>query len=163
MGSAMAGPLNGSDVPGVAWQADVHSAIGGNDVLGVGYQFDAIRAADAANAKIITMAWGSDNFSIPIADELLRLWRQRDVLLVAAAGTSPAWLPNNYVVFPASLSFVLAVSAANLDGNRKRIVLAPKRGAPTSPYQRVRRQAELCQEGTLSLCPARVRLPARRL
>lgn len=118
MGSAMAGPLNGSGVPGVAWQADVHSAIGGNDVLGVGYQFDAIRAADAANAKIIAMAWGSDNFSIPILDELLRLWVQRDVLLVAAAGTSQAWLPNNYVVFPANLSFVLAVSAANLDGNR---------------------------------------------
>ena len=118
MGSAMAGPLNGSGVPGVAWQADLHSAIGGNDVVGVGYQFDAIRAADAASSRIITMAWGSDNFSIPIFDELGRIWSTRDVLLVGAAGTSTAWLPNNYLVFPANLPFVLAVSAANLDGNR---------------------------------------------
>lgn len=64
------------------------------------------------------MAWGSDNFSTAIFDELARLWITRDVLLVGAAGTSKAWLLNNYVVFPANLPFVMAVSAANLDGNR---------------------------------------------
>ncbi|MGV3708126.1 MAG: S8 family peptidase [Gemmatimonas sp.] len=118
MASVMAGPLNSYGTPGVAWKASLYSAIGADDVLGVGYNFDALRAVDVAGAKVVSMAWGSDIHSAAIADEIDRQYTQRDVLLIAAAGTTNINLPNNYVVFPGYLSTVLTVSAANLDGNR---------------------------------------------
>jgi subtilisin family serine protease len=116
-------PRNGRSMVGVAYKSGLLSAYIDSDVLPA--QFAArngIRQVAQMGAKVISMPWGILNdaqipvWSDIIADEI-RYWDApgRDVLFVAAAGTSPwAGLNQNYVVFPAEMAEVLALSAVEL-------------------------------------------------
>lgn len=117
MAGVVAAPMNGRSVVGVAYGANLHSVYANNRVWdsdGVDQQ-QAVRDAAAAGDRVILMAWGVPYFHQALNDEI-DYWYGRDVLFVAAAGTSDYF--QNNVIFPAEKSDVIAVSAANRDGTR---------------------------------------------
>lgn len=121
MAGVLAAPMNGYGVAGVAWKSSLGS------VRQAGWMVDvnaydaraAIRAAADHGSTVILMAWQSFDSYNAIRDEIVRLYYPpNDVLFVGAAGTSPCWMSQNWVVFPANMSEVFAVSAAEWDGSR---------------------------------------------
>lgn len=119
--SVLAAPRNGLSITGVAWNAAVHSTfMSTSPFLLVGEDaWHAIRNAGASGAKVISMAWGGLFWWNATADEIVYWHTTLDVAFVGAAGTSDVPLVNHdWVVFPARMAEVLAVSAANPDGTR---------------------------------------------
>ncbi|MCC6929323.1 MAG: S8 family serine peptidase [Gemmatimonadaceae bacterium] len=118
--SIIGSPRNGAGMQGVAWKANLY-AVHFNDGVWELSGTDAYQAiADAVNfgSKVITMAWSAISNHHAIANLIHDATINRDVVFVGAAGTSKAGLSQNNVVFPAELSDVLAVSAADFNGFR---------------------------------------------
>jgi len=120
MAGVLAAPRNRYGVQGVAWKANLYSVHFSNwvyEMSGVD-AFSAIRDAGNFGSRIITMAWSVGSNYAAISDEIDRLY-YRNVVFVAAAGTSPADVPGKgNVLFPAEKWNVLAVSAADFSGYR---------------------------------------------
>lgn len=117
LAGVVAAPLNGRSTVGVAYGSNLHSVYANDRVFdtdGVDQQ-QAIRDAGSWGDRIILMAWGVPFFHHALNDEI-DYWYGRDVLFVAAAGTTDYY--QNEVVFPAEKSDVIAASAANNDGTR---------------------------------------------
>ena len=129
MAILMAGPRNGRGTNGVAWKANLRSggALDGPNIqwgpamtqimLGVRY---AANEENPNTKHVVAMAFGQWDWSDLLADEISRLYYQRDVLFVGAAGTG---FPNIFggsdvVVFPASMPEVLAVSSTTTAGGK---------------------------------------------
>lgn len=122
----IAAPMNGVDYAGVAWRANLFSVRQSNSPaitnVGQGWvdAFQAIRDAGNAGSRVISMPWaGATRYDV-IEDEITRLYYNQDVVFVGAAGTSLDVMRQNGVLFPANKLEVLAVSAANMDGQRDR-------------------------------------------
>jgi hypothetical protein len=130
MGIIMAAPRNGIGTNGVAWRANLRSgaALSGINIqwgpsmtqimLGVRY------AANEENGNVkhvVAMAFGQITGSDLLADEIRRLYYQRDVVFIGAAGTGvPNWPGggSDVVIFPASMPEVLAVSGTTMSGGK---------------------------------------------
>ena len=129
MAGVVAAPMNGRHVVGIAYKANLHTVFHGNHVWPNVWgenQAEAIRrAAEGQNGQgrstVISLGWGSSDWSDQISDEIDR-WYARpppgDVLFVGAAGSSPAGLYQGSVKFPANKSNVLAVTAVDWNGER---------------------------------------------
>lgn len=118
MAGVVAAPMNGRSIVGVAYGANLYSVHANDRVWdsdGVDQQ-QAIRDAGQWGSRVILMAWGVPFFHQALNDEIDYWYYNRDVLFVGAAGTSAFGQDN--VIFPAEKSDVVAVSAANRDGNR---------------------------------------------
>ena len=115
----LAAAMNGYGTTGVAWKANLISVIQENGLVpGQSDAVQAIRIAGQLGARMIAMAWATPDFSSAVSDEIQYWYYQRDVVFVAAAGTSCCNLPKNWVLFPASMSEVVAVSTAENNGLR---------------------------------------------
>jgi serine protease len=117
MAGTMAAPMNGGNMVGVAWKANLVSAHQANRVYDVdaGYAAEAIRIAASErdnyypNRRIVTMAWQSNGSSL-ISDQI-RKWYGLGRLFVGAAGT----IDYFGIAFPADMPEVVAVSAVDPD------------------------------------------------
>ncbi len=124
-GTYMAGvsvaPRNGTGTQGVAWGANLRS-VGVDDGVANLHGFDIAQGInDAANANVdvIVMALGIVFESSAVHDAIMRAYYDKRVVVVAAAGTTPPYLPlHHIVVYPARIREVLGVSAATFDGSR---------------------------------------------
>lgn len=118
----MAAPMDGANVVGVAWGANVYSVHQAHRVWDVNSTdaTQAIRDAGNWGARVIVMAWQvMDNlWSDAVSDEIDGWYYNQDRVFVGAAGTSECWLSQNNVVFPAEKREVIAVSASEPDGSR---------------------------------------------
>jgi hypothetical protein len=117
-GTRMAGvivaPDDGRGVIGVAWGANLVNVRHANGVANVSSS-DArasVRAAGNANSRVVSMAWQSMNWFWQVSDEIKWWHYNRQVLFLAAAGTSGCGdlIPDNNVVFPAEMAEVVAVT-----------------------------------------------------
>jgi len=117
MASAVAAPRNGRRIVGVAYGADLLAVRVDDDVVltNVDATRLGIRVA-AASARVLTLAFGSPFYYSSIAQELEYWYFNSDVVVFAAAGTSPCWDVFKQVVFPATLPTVLAVTAFDQNG-----------------------------------------------
>lgn len=129
MAMLMAGPRNQRGTNGVAYGASMRSGaritspqtevnINMYTVLeGIRY------AADEANLSakhVVAMAFGQLSWSNMLSDEITRLYYQKDVVFIGAAGTDvPGFLGGaSVVIFPAAMNEVLAASATTVTGQR---------------------------------------------
>jgi subtilisin family serine protease len=117
MAGVMAAPMNGANMAGVAWGANLvsaHQADAVTDVNGA-YAANAIEIAAAdvrsgespSNHRIVTMAWHSFPSST-IADKI-RDWYAQGRLFIGASGT----VDLAGISFPAEMPEVVAVSAVD--------------------------------------------------
>jgi serine protease len=117
MAGVIAAPDDGQGVMGVAWGANLVNVRHANGVANVSTSAAraSVRAAAQANSRIVTMAWQSMNWWWSVSDEIRWWHRNRDVLFVAAAGTSGCGdlIPDNNVIFPAEMSEVVAVTGVS--------------------------------------------------
>jgi len=114
MAAVIAAPDDGRGVIGVAWGANLVNVRHANGVANVSSSDAraAVRAAGNADSRIVSMAWQSLNWFWQVSDEI-RWWHyNRQVLFLAAAGTSGCGdlIPDNNVVFPAQMAEVVAVT-----------------------------------------------------
>ena len=122
MGAVAAAPRDGIYTQGVAWKANLHAITVETGVVNAAATDVTQGVLDATNqgSKVIAMALGVALHSSALTDAIQRAFFQYNVVVVAAAGTSPASVPWHtwFVVYPANLSEVMAASAANYDGTR---------------------------------------------
>lgn len=122
MGAVAAAPRDGIYTQGVAWKANLHAITVEAGVVNAAATDVTQGVLDATNqgAKVIAMALGVALHSSALTDAIQRAFSQFNIVVVAAAGTSPASIPWHtwFVVYPANLSEVMAASAANYDGTR---------------------------------------------
>lgn len=118
----MAAPMEGANVVGVAWGANLYSVHQSNRVWDVNSTdaTQAIRDVGNWGAHVIVMPWQvMDNlWSDAVSDEIDGWYYLQDRVFVGAAGTSPCLSSQNNVVFPAEKLEVIAVSASESDGSR---------------------------------------------
>lgn len=129
MGMLMAGPRNQRGTNGVAYRANF---VSGGALNGPLIQFGpamsqvayGVRlAADETNTAakhVVALAFGQYEWSNLLADEINRLYYQKDIMFVGAAGTDVPAIAggSDAVVFPASMTEVFAVSATTMSGQR---------------------------------------------
>jgi subtilisin family serine protease len=118
---------NGRNIVGVAYDANLIVEKAGNSVVADGLDeytsyahLMGIRSVRAQGARIIEMAFGAINESQALADEIRFEYYRTDmppIIFVGAAGTDICQAGNEYVVFPARMPEVLAVSAVTPDGS----------------------------------------------
>lgn len=124
MAGLAAAPRNGGLIVGAAWNADLQSIAFETGVANVvGYDAEtAIEVAVLSSAKVVLMAFGvlfyNDFGAQGVEDAIEAGYYQHDVFFVGAAGTSPTWASQSWVVFPARLPEVFAVSSADFNGIR---------------------------------------------
>jgi len=120
MAGAAVAPMNGANVAGAAWRANLVSVRQANGVARVNSHdaILAIRVAASANfqiapqRRIVVMAWESPDGSNLIADEI-RHWYAHERLFIGASGTSLWGVSSSGVIFPAKMPEVVAVSGIN--------------------------------------------------
>jgi subtilisin family serine protease len=126
--SIVGAPNNGRSIVGVAYRSNLLAEKGGDSVwsddnLSALKHLAGIRVVRQEGARVIEMAFGGISYSNALADEISFEYNRSDlpeVLFVGAAGT--AVCPTDavqFVVFPASLPQVLAVTGVNYDGTRE--------------------------------------------
>jgi serine protease len=117
MAGALAAPMDGSGVVGVAWGADLNSVRHANGVAAVSSSDAkyAIRGAVENGSDIVAMAWQSLNWFWQVSDEIEYWHYRRPVLFLGAAGTSECdgLIFDDNVVFPADMSEVVAVTGVS--------------------------------------------------
>jgi len=121
MAGVIAAPVYDSAIRGIAYESDLLSIRCTDDVVintteelvGVYRALKKIRKGNESgydNVSIISMSLGCPFiYNYNIAKELKKL-KNNDVLVFAAAGTAPHWLPKDIVIFPADLSTTIAVT-----------------------------------------------------
>lgn len=120
-------PNNSSSIVGAAWKANgvsvrqgdgVNTSFGinsGNAASAINVAFEVRRNAGFPNRRIISMAWGSRK-THDLVEDAVRSVHAMGALLLGASGTEVGdWTG---VVFPATMSEVIAVSAVNSSGGR---------------------------------------------
>jgi hypothetical protein len=120
MAAVIAAPNNGTGMTGAAWKASLFSSHMTNSPLTLtGYDaWQGIRQAANAGARVISMAWGGGFWQDATADEIVYWHVVFDRAFVGAAGTTGTTLSQSWVVFPARMAEVLAVSSAWPNGQR---------------------------------------------
>jgi hypothetical protein len=111
----IAAPMNGRNIVGIAWAADLFSYKHGNDVLvwGEGAAYEAVRWPAYANGRIsdiVSMAWGTAVEYGSVRNEILLWHYNHNVLFIASSGA------EGVTLYPSSIPEVLSVNAANYDG-----------------------------------------------
>lgn len=120
--SVIAAPMNGRNIVGVAWEANLVAIRHDSDVFGGWDVWTTNQAIDLAagryDSRIISMAFGTADW-IRTMEDKIRYWYNRGVLFIAAAGTSDCakpFLQNDVVIFPAEMDEVVAVTGVDPDG-----------------------------------------------
>lgn len=123
-GTRMAGvgaaPMNGMNISGVAWEANLVAIRQADGVVFVSAQeaADAIWKAseepDSAGPRVVGLAWHSDNYHNRVSDRIGFHYSNDDILFIAASGSAP-WGGDLGVdvIFPANMPEVVAVSAVH--------------------------------------------------
>jgi len=125
------GPNNASSMVGAAWNANAVSVRQGNGVSTSGGLNSAYVASATVMAvdqrffaphnvnkrRIVSMAWGARSSHSNVEDAI-RYNHGRGALHLAASGTTDWWGTWYGVVFPATMTEVIAVSAVNPDRSR---------------------------------------------
>ena len=117
MAGALAAPMDGNGVTGVAWGADLVSVRHADGVAAVSSSDAkyAVRGAAQNGSDVIEMAWQSLNWFWQVSDEIEYWHATRPILFVAAAGTSECGglIFDDNVVFPADMPEVMAVTGVS--------------------------------------------------
>lgn len=138
MAGLIAAPRNGVGAIGVAWGANFVSVKHNDDVavFDAGHAIDGISAA-AQRSNIIAMAWGAP-FWYSSIEATIEYWHYNyGRLFIGATGTTPTcgfypWdAVERYTQFPARMSEVVAVSAADL---QNRLACDSHSGAEVAAY-----------------------------
>jgi hypothetical protein len=119
LASVVAAPNNGLSITGVAWNSAVFSAhMTDSPVTATGFDaWEGIFDAAVSGATVISMAWGGLFWIDHVADEIVTRHAE-GIAFVGAAGTTHTFWSQNWIVFPARMNEVLAVSSAWPDGTR---------------------------------------------
>jgi hypothetical protein len=122
----IAAPLNGVNMVGVAWGANLVAIRHDGDTMNTWHvvdTYDAIHRAVDHGARIISMAFGAQNTWSNLIADAIRYHTARNVLFVGAAGSSPGMAAadgcaNPYgTIFPAEMDEVIAATGVNANGN----------------------------------------------
>lgn len=118
MAGVIAAPRDGINVVGVAWKAGLVSVKHSNGVVSVDVEdaVESIRYTIGEGARIVAMAWQSNNWLWYVSDEIERQYYSKDVLFIAAAGTFVGCVEPGNVIFPAEMDEVVAVTGLDEDG-----------------------------------------------
>jgi len=119
LAGVIAAPMNGRNVVGIAWAADLFTYKNGDGiVVSGGAGAEGIWRSGWAGARVINMSWGSGLRYSSIIDAIQHWHYFYGVLFVGAAGaaTIDYLCGSSNTLFPAELPEVLAVSPTNHDG-----------------------------------------------
>lgn len=120
MAGIIAAPWDGRSVGGIAYKSSLVSVRHASGVAAVNSS-DArasVRLTNQQGAQVIVMAWESLNYLWQVSDEIEYWHYSRQVLFMAAAGTSGCWdgIADSNVIFPADMPEVVAVTGVTYPG-----------------------------------------------